>query len=123
MNLRQRASLDLQSIVEGDGWPVVISDPFEVSAEVQAQISDIGETLDPETGQLIAGQSASALISLRALASVEMDTPVGVTDAAKKPWVLSFTDLCGTERHYKVTESRIDRTIGAVLCILQAYRP
>ncbi len=46
-----------------------------------------------------------------------------MTKATDTPWVVRFDDINGKPYVFKVVESRPDRTIGVVVCMLESYVP
>lgn len=126
MNLRQQAATDLQAIVEdgatGFGWPITVTAPSGASATLVGFSSDIGQTLDPQTGQAIAARKASVVLRIASLTAAGLTMPRGVDDEGSRPWVVAFADINGAAFTFKVTEAMPDRAIGCVVCVLEAYR-
>lgn len=126
MNLRQQAESDLQYIlgdsVTGFGWPITVTDPNGTSGQLTGATTDISQVVDPETGQVVSGRSASVAIRTASIFGVGFNSlPVAVTDKNSKPWLVRFSDINGSSYTFKVIQSNPDRTLGIVTCILEAY--
>lgn len=126
MSLREQAAADLEAIVEDDtggfGWPITVTDPAGASAALIGLSTDIGTTIDPDTGQAVAGRRASIALRIASLAAAGLGVPVGIADAATSPWLVTFDDIDGTSYDYRVLESMPDRAIGVVTCLLDAWQ-
>lgn len=125
MSLRERAAADLKVIVEdanGFGWPITVTDPFGATAALRGLSTDIGHTIDPETGIAVSGRRASIALAIASLTAAGLGIPRGIADAAGKPWVIVFNDIGGSPHTFKVCEAMPDRAIGVVTCILEAYK-
>jgi len=122
MGLREQAALDAQSILEdttsGFGWPFVLTSPQGVASARVGFTTDIGQTIDPDTGQAVAGRRASVAVSLRSLPEM----PVAVADSASKPWIVGFLSVLGVGAAWKVIEVLPDRAAGVVVLLLEAYQ-
>lgn len=126
MNLRQLAESDLQFILEdsatGFGWPITLTDPSGVSSPLTGSSNDISQVIDPETGQVVSGRSASVALRVASIFTAGFNSlPVGISDRASKPWLVQFNDINGSSHTFKVIQSNPDRTLGLVTCILEAY--
>lgn len=123
MSLREIAALDLRAIVENAddfGWPITVTSPDESALDVVGLSTDVGLTIDPQTGMGIAGRRASVAITLASIES--LGVPKGVADKGSKPWRVAFADIMGERREYKVVEAMPDRAVGLVTCVLETYR-
>lgn len=126
MSLRDQAAADLQTFLEdtaGFGVPITVTDPAGTSVELTGFSTDIGETIDPETGTVVTGRSASVALSLARLTTEGLGIPRGIADGSGKPWVVTFDDIEGNAHTFKVSSSAPDRAAGIVTCMLEAYRP
>jgi hypothetical protein len=128
MGLREQAALDSQAILEdssGFAWPFTLTSPLGVVSPLKGFTTDIGTTIDPETGTAVAGRKASVAVSLRSLTTlvdgVAVGVPVAVPDRDKKPWVVSFASIVGVTHDWKVVEVLPDRAAGVVVLLLEAY--
>jgi hypothetical protein len=123
MGLREQATLDAQAILEdsssGFGWPFTLTSPQGVAAARVGFTTDIGQTIDPDTGQAVAGRRASVAVSLRSLPEM----PVAVAERDRKPWIVSFASALGVFAAWKVIEVLPDRAAGVVVLLLEAYQP
>lgn len=126
MNLRQQAEADLQHILEdsatGFGWPITVTDPNGTSSPLTGSSNDISQVIDPETGQVVSGRSASVALRVASLFEAGFNSlPVGIADRSSKPWLVQFDDINGNSHTFKVIQSNPDRTLGIITLILEAY--
>lgn len=126
MNLRNLAESDLGVILEdgvyGFGWPIVLRDPQGFASPcLRGYSNDIAQTIDPDTGELIAGRIATAVLRTSTLHAAGMSLPRGIADGGSKPWLVEFEDINGTPHTFKVRESMPDRALGVVVCVLEGY--
>lgn len=129
MGLRAIAEADLGAILEdsvtGFGFPITVTDPSGNSgtAPITGFSDDISQIIDPDTGQAVSGRLASVAIRIGLLTEVGLGVPVGIADAASKPWLIAFNDINGNAFTFKVSQSNPDRAIGLVICLLELYTP
>lgn len=125
MGLRDEAEEDLSEILEDDiigaGWPIKVTSPEKISADLTGYSGDISQLIDPETGQAVSGRIAHVTLRISSLSEKGLALPEGIADASKKPWVVEFNDINGSPFKFKVQESNPDRTLGIVNCILEFY--
>lgn len=120
MSLRERAALDCQSILEdtsGFGWPFTLTSPAGVVSELVGLSNDVGESIDPDTGQAVAGRRASVSVSLASLPAM----PEAIAASDRKPWIVTFADVQGVASDWKVVEVLPDRALGIVVLLLEVY--
>lgn len=126
MSLRETAAADLLAILQdvssGFGWPIAITNPEGVTVTLVGFSTDVGQTIDPETGVPVSGRRASVAIPIATLTALGMGLPRAIADASSKPWVVRFTDVHGTPQTFKVQEGMPDRVLGVVTCMLETYR-
>ena len=126
MGLREIAESDLNTIltdgVYGFGWPLTITDPNGNIASIVGYSNDIGQLIDPDTGETISGRLATVAISIQSLTTAGLSIPKDVTDESLKPWLVSFTDVPGNTYQFKIKKSDPDRTIGVVICLCGDYQ-
>jgi hypothetical protein len=126
MSLRLQAAADLLSIVQdattGFGWPIVLTSPEGLTVALMGLSTDVGQTIDPETGVAVSGRRASVAIPIATLTALGMGLPRAIADSSSKPWVVRFQDVHGAPQSYKVQEAMPDRALGIVTCLLEAYR-
>jgi hypothetical protein len=121
MGLREQAKLDARAILEdtlGFAWPVTLTSPLGVVTSVYGFTTDVGQTIDPETGQAVAGQRASCTVALGALPSL----PEAVAEGSRKPWLATFADSQGVFGAWKVIEVLPDRAAGVVVLLLEVFK-
>lgn len=125
MGLRRLAETDLAGILEdsttGFGWPITVTDPSELVANLVGFSDDIALSIDPDTGQLVSGRLATAVLRISSFIAKGMALPQGIADSGSKPWLIGFDDINGGSYTFKVKESHPDRALGIVTCILVGY--
>ncbi len=126
MSLRQLAELDLATILEdgvgGFGWPITITDPSGTVGTLTGFSDDIGQIIDPDTGQVVSGRLALVSLRISSLTIAGLGLPQGIADTASKPWVVEFNDINGSPFKFKVSQSNPDRALGVVTCVLELYQ-
>jgi hypothetical protein len=127
VSLRLQAEADLGAILGdatgGFGWPIVVTNPAGVSATLTGFSTDVSQTIDPQTGEMVGGRQASVALSLASLAAAGFELPFAVADGASKPWLVSFVSINGETLTFKVADSNPDRAIGITTLVLEVYRP
>jgi len=124
MGLRQQARRDVQRIlsdVDGFAWSIVVTNPDGRSACVRGFSTDVADLIDPETGMGISGRQAEVSLPLAPLRKAGFDLPAHIASEDSKPWTMRFDDIEGTSHTFKVMRTAPDRTVGLVLCYLEAY--
>jgi hypothetical protein len=125
MNLRQLACQDALAILEdsdsGFGWPIVVTDPDGSTYRLTGFSQDIGQVIDPDTGQAVSGRLASVALPIARLEASGLELPREIPDKTKKPWIITFDNILGASRSFTVRETLPDTTIGVVVCILEFY--
>src|SRR3954470_23196377 len=98
MGLLDTAAADLRRIlgsVKGFALPITITDPNGKTVVVNGQQRDISLTIDPGTGQQVAGRTASvALATVDVIAAFGV-LPTGTADTDGKPWLVAWTAPTG----------------------------
>jgi hypothetical protein len=125
VSLRERAAADLRGILtdtSGFAWPITVVTPDGACVSMTGLSTDIGDVIDPETGQAVAGRAASVALSVPVLLEACAQIPEGIADTSRKPWVVRFNDIVGREHTFKVKEAMPDLAIGVVTCRLEVYR-
>lgn len=126
MSLRQLAERDLGVILEdgvtGFGWPITVTDPDGTVAAMTGSSNDISQVIDPETGTMVNGRSASVVLRISSLAARGLGLPRGIADTGRKPWLIGFNDIGGAPYIFKVSTASPDRAAGVILCMLEAYK-
>ena len=126
MGLRDLAQSDLGKILRdetsGFGWPITITDPDGVTANLIGFSDDISQIIDPDTGQSVSGRMASVALPMDSFSPEGMGLPQGIADSASKPWIIEFLDILGKSHKFKVAESNPDRALGVVICRLEVYK-
>lgn len=126
MGLRDLAQSDLGKILRdetsGFGWPITVTNPDGVTANLVGFSNDISQVIDPDTGQSVSGRMASVALPMDAFAPEGMELPQGIADSGSKPWIVEFLDILGKSHRFKVAESNPDRALGLVNCRLEVYK-
>jgi hypothetical protein len=125
VGLREQAAADNRAILEdsaaGFGWPITVTDPNGNTAARIGFSNDIAQAIDADTGMLVSGRSVSCTLSIASLVAVGLGVPQGIAESNSRPWVIEFSDVGGRPYRMKVRESRPDRSLGCVLCILEKF--
>jgi len=126
VGLRELAEHDLGAILEdsvsGFGWPITLTDPAGLTNPNLVGFSnDISQVIDPDTGQLVSGRSASVALRISSLIAAGFTMPRGIADQSSKPWLVAFNDINGVAYTFKVRQADPDRALGMVVCILEGY--
>ena len=129
MGIREVAEADLAYILEDkvSGWgaDVVLTSPGAVVYPAFVGFStDISQAIDPQTGELVSGRTASVSLRISSLLTAGLtELPRAMAKTTEKPWLVTFLDLQGASYTFKVAQSRPDRAAGLLVCILEAYAP
>jgi hypothetical protein len=124
MGLKTDVAEDMREIHEDTddfGWPITVTDPSGFFAPLHGLSNDVEGAIDPDTGLLVSGRSASVSIPMQALIDAGLGNPVGVASPNERPWVIDFDDILGSPRKFKVTTSGPDYGIGNIVCKLETY--
>jgi hypothetical protein len=97
MGLRAEAESALSEILEDQdlwAWPITVTDPGELSASMSGRSNDISQIIDPDTGAVVSGRSASVALRISSLTEAGFTTiPRGIMDEDSKPWLVAFDDI------------------------------
>lgn len=126
MNLRLQAAADLQAILSdtanGFARALTVTPPVGAPVALTGLWTDVGMSIDPNTGMMVTGRKASVSIARAALRAAGLADPKGVADSASKPWVISYVELDGvTTTRWKVSDVAPDRGLDIVTCMLEKY--
>lgn len=110
---------DNQQIVENGllSRPLLVISPAGQEWSLNGIPLDVGQTIDPDTGQAVAGRRASVSVSMASLPTV----PELSAESGGKPWRVRLTDLDGNVLLWKVTEVLPDRFAHKMVFLLEAY--
>ncbi len=125
MSLRTTAEADLGKILEdekGFTWDITVTNPAGLTKPLKGFSNDIAQIIDPDTGIAVSGRLASVAIRIALLTAAGLTLPVGIADAASKPWIVEFNDINGNPYKFKVSQSDPDRALGLVVCLLELYK-
>lgn len=127
MGLREKAEADTGRILEdstrGFGWAITVTDPAGTAVPLTGFSDDISQVIDPDTGQIVSGRQSSVALRISSLLAAGLTLPVGIADAAQKPWLIAFDDINGNAWTFKVMQSNPDRAMGVITCLLEDYTP
>lgn len=126
MSLRTQAENDLAFIVEdvnGFGWTIQLTDPsgYTATGPLVGLSNDISQIIDPDTGQVVSGRSASVALRISTLVSKGYSLPRNIADNNSKPWLVRFDDINGNPYTFKIRSTDPDRALGLIVCTLEAY--
>lgn len=126
MGLRQQAELDLREIVSDTcdfgNDTISLTSPDKVAKSMTGFSTDIYQTVDPDTGLVVAGRTASVALPIAKIYDSGFTSlPRGVDEIDSAPWLVTFDDILGRTRTFKVQNSLPDREVGIVILILEAY--
>jgi hypothetical protein len=107
---KNQSLTDNTTITTGANSNVIIK---FIDGTVIARSVDIGQTVDPDTGVMVSGRSASAAVRIAALPVI----PRGMAESSWRPWLLVVDGL-----KYKVAHSNPDRSLGVVVLLLEGYK-
>lgn len=120
MGLREQAALDGRAILEdlsGFAWPVTLTSPAGVVTELRGYTQDVGQIIDPDTGQAVSGRRGSVVVARASLPEL----PEAVEDRGRKPWIATFADSQGVIASWKVVEVAPDAVLGQVKMLVEIY--
>lgn len=124
MTLLDIAAADLRSIlgdtVGGFSIPITLITPQNDEIQINGLANDIGLTVDPDTGQAVAGSSSSVALPIVDIDAAEKGRPRGVASGAERPWRVRFTLPTGGAQTFKVTRTFPD-ALGCLVCILETH--
>jgi len=125
MNLREQAAADMRGILEdsaaGFASVCVVTSPWGKKATLRGIFRDIDLAIDTQTGEAVAGHTASIVISKPSLAAVGFQEIRNIPEEDSAPWVIELTDMGGAKRTFKVSDTPTDE-LGAVTCMLEAHK-
>lgn len=127
MGLREIAEQDLSFIMEdrqtGWAWDITLTSPEGLTAPLRGLSNDISLAVDPDTGMLISGRTATATLRISSIRAAGFaENPRNISDLNRKPWIVGFKDINNVPCLFKVMKSNPDRTVGVVSLILEAYK-
>lgn len=126
MNLLDLAAADAQAILQdsagGFGRQITVTDPSGTSAVIVGFATDIGHTVDPQTGIAISGRRAGVALPISALVAAGLGIPKAVASESGKPWRVAFRGFRGVDHTFKVSDAKPDDVLGVVECELEAYK-
>ncbi|HKY40791.1 MAG TPA: hypothetical protein VJN18_32875 [Polyangiaceae bacterium] len=124
MTLLDIAAADLRSImgdtVGGFSIPIRLISPSNLEVTINGLANDIGLTVDPDTGQAVAGSSSSVALPIADIDAAAIGRPRGVAAKGEQPWRVKITLPTGGEQTFKITRTFPD-ALGCLVCILETY--
>ncbi len=127
MSIRDLAASDHAAIVQdvagGFAIPIVVTNPEGVSLSMNGLTTDVGEVVDMQSGMEIAGRRVSVQILTAPLIAAGMGEPRAVMDGNAKPWLVTFANVQGVPRTYKIFDVKPDEIFGSHKCLCEAWQP
>lgn len=124
MGLLSDAAADVKAILEdtdGFGLTVTVTSPAGTAAQITGIPSDIGQTIDPETGQAVTGRQVHISLPVATLRSSFGELPRGVLDRSEDPWRVTVQlPLMAQPATYAVSTTMPDE-VGCLVCFLEIY--
>ena len=124
IGMRQVAHNDAELIMKeatGFVWPCTVTSPAGVPVIFSSRTTDIHQTIDAGTGEIITGRIATCTLLIKDLIASSFQTISGVAETTSKPWVIEFDDVGGRSYKFKVSETFPDNTLGLMVCTLEVY--
>lgn len=85
--------------------------------------TDIHQTIDPGTGEVVTGRQASVAVLTNELVDAGFEDIHGVADADSAPWLVMVPDVLGRPGVFKVAETYPDAAMGLIILVLENYTP
>lgn len=126
MSLRDIAAADHAAIIADTSLfaqSITVTNPAGLTVIVAGQANDVGEIIDPSTGAIVFGRTVTVHILPGPIAAAGLGKVEVLGDTDAKPWLLSFADVHGVVRTFKVIEVLADRKLGSLKCLVEGYRP
>ena len=124
MSLLDTAAADLRAIladtVSGFSIPIRLISPTDQEITLNGLANDIGLTVDPETGQMVAGSTASVALPLAVIDEAGNGRPRAIASKTEKPWRVILTLPSGGEQTFKVSRGMPDN-FGCIVCFIETY--
>lgn len=118
MNLNALAESDLATTLEdvdtGFGVALILNDGT-TDYPLNAQTTDIGFFIDPETGIGVAGRTVEITVRISTLTGLGGGEP-------KKTWTGSYTDTNGNSWNFGVQQGRPDRKLGIYNILIEGLK-
>lgn len=124
-DLWQQAAVDHSEIfgdAEGPAKTATLTSPAGVSVALRQINADIALVVDPGTGMVVSGRTASVAFRMTDIIAEGLTLPEGVADSSRRPWTVDVIDTQGDSYTFKVVQTYPDRTLGLVTCDLEAYK-
>lgn len=111
--IAQEASADLDRFAV----PVTLRDTLGREYEIEALVTDIAATVDPETGMVATSRKISIVLGDAAVSAAGMPDPVALPgNDSVRPWLARYAGGL-----WRVTDVRPDRTFGLRTLFLERY--
>lgn len=124
MSLRDIANADLKEIIndpDTGGIDCVLTSPAGSTASFKVLFSDIYQSIDPGTGEIVTGRQSHISVLTNELITAGFDDIRGISDTDSRPWLATVTDALGRSSTHKVFDSYPDSTIGLTVLMLEFY--
>jgi hypothetical protein len=104
------------------GQAMTLTNPAGTSAALVGDYNDIGAVIDPETGTLVSGRSASMTLRISSIIAAGFtELPRRISNESSKPWRVQYTADDSVNYSFIVRESMPDRSAGVIVLILEEY--
>lgn len=125
MGLLADAIADVRAILtdtDGFGLATTVTSPSGTSAALTGFASDIGQTVDAETGQPVTGRRIHVAYPVGDVRTAFSALPEGFTDTSAPPWLVELQlPTMASAVTYAVMETMPDDHAGCVVCFLEPY--
>lgn len=125
-----QAEADLATILESSSdfaTAITITNPQGISNSqaLNAQVGDIGQVIDADTGLAISGRLLHVAVRMSSLQCAGLGDPFpsGIADPDQKPWLVQFAPIVGVSMVFKIKETRPDRTVGILVMLCEFWEP
>ena len=127
MSLRSIAESVLSMALENtdlNGRGVTLTAPDGTSQPLTGNTNDIGAAIDPETGAIVSGRSASVALRISSIYAAGFTSlPKRVADKTAPPWRVDYIGDDGVTYNFSVSSSMPDRSAGVIVLMLEGYTP
>jgi len=127
MSLRSIAEglleLALESTVLG-ARDVTLTAPDGTSQQLTGETNDIGAAIDPDTGQIVSGRTASVALRISSIYGAGFsELPRRISEKTTPPWRVDYVGDDGLTYNWAVQSTMPDRSAGVIVLMLEEYTP
>jgi hypothetical protein len=125
VSLLAQAAADARRILNdsarGFATAITLTNPDGTAASLKGFQTDVGLTIEPETGVPVAGRRASVALSLADIVDAGIGMPRNVPDTNSSPWLVTWTPPTGSAQTMKVIDVLPDK-LGIVVLLLERWQ-